>query len=202
MTQYIEDSLNVRLEVTHTREADWPNQLAAMMAANDLPDVFILSNVTTELPKLLDSEQILCIDDYLDSATLSTDIPAIQAMFEANRMYSNDGKLYSWGLCLGDWSDGTKPTVGNYIRWDLYELGSRDEQLRRSAGRPGADGRAGADDGSGPADMRWAHGLGRPELGLANIDYFASHSQGFYRSLRDIPSRSTRWIPLRLRKTS
>ena len=183
VTKYIEESLNVKLEVTHTREADWPNQLAALMAANDLPDVFILSNVTTELPKLLAAEQILCIDDYLDSATLSTDIPAIQAMIEANRMYSEDGKLYSWGLCLGDWSDGTKPTMGNYIRWDLYaelgypEMNSYEDLLdvleqmvalepTTETGLPTYA--LGAWFGDGQS---WA---------LANIDYFASHCEGCY----------------------
>ena len=183
VTKYIEESLGIRMEVTHTREADWSNQLAALMAANDLPDVFILSNVTTELPKLLDAEQILCIDDYLDSATQSTSIPAIQAMMEANRMYSNDGKLYSWGLCLGDWSDGTKPTAGNYIRWDLYaKLGYPEinsymdlldvlEQMvalepQTSTGLPTYA--LGAWFGDG---QTWA---------LANIDYFGAHSEGIY----------------------
>ena len=183
VTKYIEESLGIKMEVTHTREADWSNQLAALMAANDLPDVFILSNVTTELPKLLDAGQILCIDDYLDSATQSTSIPAIQAMMEANRMYSNDGKLYSWGLCLGDWSDGTKPTAGNYIRWDLYaKLGYPEinsymdlldvlEQMvalepQTSTGLPTYA--LGAWFGDG---QTWA---------LANIDYFAAHSEGIY----------------------
>lgn len=134
-TKWIEDQLNVKLEVTHTREGDWATNLASSMAANDLPDIFILSGVSRDLPKLLDAEQVLCIDDYLSYATKSTEIPAIKAMMEANRKYSPDGKLYTWGMCMGDWSDGTKPTAGSYIRWDLYsklgypEIKNRDQLL-------------------------------------------------------------------------
>ena len=183
VTKYMEESLGITLEVTHTREADWSNQLAALMAANDLPDVFILSNVAVDLPKLLEAEQVLCLDDYLDCCKLSGEIPAIKAMIEANRMYSGNGKLYTWGLCLGDGSDGTKPTVGSYIRWDLYskagypEMHSLDDLLdvleqmvalepTTETGLPTYG--LGAWFGDGQA---W---------GLACLDYFGTHPEGVY----------------------
>ncbi len=49
VSKYIEDSLNIDLYLTHVTEADWPTQLSAMMADNDLPDIFMLSDPTKQL---------------------------------------------------------------------------------------------------------------------------------------------------------
>ena len=41
VSKYIEDNLNIDLYLTAVTEADWPTQLSAMLADNDLPDVFL-----------------------------------------------------------------------------------------------------------------------------------------------------------------
>ena len=43
VSKYIEEALNIDLYLTHVTEADWPGQLSAMLADNDLPDIFLLS---------------------------------------------------------------------------------------------------------------------------------------------------------------
>lgn len=44
-------------------------------------------------------------------------------MVTAERMPANspDGNMYLWGMCKGSWDDGTVPTCGHYLRWDLYK---------------------------------------------------------------------------------
>lgn len=49
--------------------------------------------------------------------------PAGQLMVAAERMPANspDGNMYLWGMCKGSFDDGTVPTCGHYLRWDLYK---------------------------------------------------------------------------------
>lgn len=136
VTKWIEKSLNVELEVIHTgSNANWGTQLASLMAANDLPDIFLLNDPSKDLSNLIEADQVLCLDDYLDNAVLSSDEESVKAMMEANRTISGDGKLYTWGMKMGSDSDGTVPTFANYIRWDLYsqlgypEINSYEELL-------------------------------------------------------------------------
>lgn len=62
VSKYIEDNLNIDLYLTAVTEADWPTQLSAMLADNDLPDVFLLSDPTKQLPMLLESASVLNLD--------------------------------------------------------------------------------------------------------------------------------------------
>ena len=138
VTKYIEDTLNIDLYLTGVTEADWPSQLSAMMADGDLPDIFLLSDPTKQLPMLLESASALNLEPYLEEYAPNTmKDPAGKMMIEAGRMPANspDGNAYLWGMCKGSWDDGTMPTCGHYIRWDLYKeagypkLDSYDEDL-------------------------------------------------------------------------
>jgi ABC-type glycerol-3-phosphate transport system substrate-binding protein len=123
-SKFLEDKLNINLELTGTIEATYPSQITAMIAANDLPDVFYFSNTTQQLPMVFASKSLLNIDPYLKEwAPYSATDPRQQVMFEAKRQpaYSPDGNLYTWGLCKGTWDDGTEPTTGQYIQWDVYK---------------------------------------------------------------------------------
>ncbi|MBR0465142.1 MAG: extracellular solute-binding protein [Clostridia bacterium] len=123
VSKYIEEALNIDLYLTHVTEADWPGQLSAMLADNDLPDIFLLSDATKQLPMLIKSNSALALDDYLEQYAPNTmTTPAGQLMVAANKLSANspDGKLYLWGMCKGSWDDGTVPTCGHYLRWDLY----------------------------------------------------------------------------------
>lgn len=124
VSKYIEDSLNIDLYLTHVTEADWPTQLSAMLADNDLPDIFMLSDPTKQLPMLLNANSVLNLSPYLEEYAPNTMAdPAGQLMVAANTTAANspDGNLYMWGMCKGSWDDGTMPTCGHYIRWDLYK---------------------------------------------------------------------------------
>jgi ABC-type glycerol-3-phosphate transport system substrate-binding protein len=124
VTKWLEEKLNVNLYVTHVTEADWPTQLSAMLADNDLPDIFLLSDPTKQLPMLLEANSVLDYSSYLDDYAPNTlNDPAGQLMVAGNstEAYSPDGGTYLWGLCRGSWDDGTQPTCGHYIRWDLYK---------------------------------------------------------------------------------
>lgn len=138
VSKYVEESLNIDLYLTALTEADWPTQLAALMAGGDLPDVFMLSDPTKQLPMLIQSNSALNLEPYLEEYASNTlNDPAGAMMVEAQRMAANspDGNMYLWGMCKGSWDDGTVPTCGHYIRWDLYKeagypkLESYDEDL-------------------------------------------------------------------------
>ncbi len=124
VTKWLEEKLNVDLYLTHVTEADWPTQLSAMLADNDLPDVFLLSDPTKQLPMLLEAGSVLDYSQYLDEYAPNTmNDPAGRLMIAGNSTpaWSPDGGTYLWGLCKGSWDDGTQPTCGHYIRWDLYK---------------------------------------------------------------------------------
>jgi putative aldouronate transport system substrate-binding protein len=124
VSKYIEENLNIDLELTGVIESDYPTQLSAMIASRDLPDVFLLSDAVQQVPMLMSSNSILCIDPYLEEYAPNTLAdPNGLVMLEAYRSpaFSPDGKVYLWGLCKGAWDDGTQPTCGHYIRWDLYK---------------------------------------------------------------------------------
>lgn len=123
VSKYIEESLNINLYLSAASETDWSSQLSAMMASGDLPDIFLLSDATKQLPMLIKSNSALALDPYLEEYapnTMST--AAGQLMVTAEKMSANspDGNMYLWGMCKGSWDDGTIPTCGHYIRWDLY----------------------------------------------------------------------------------
>ena len=123
VTKWLEDKLNVNIYLTHVTEADWPTQLSAMLADNDLPDIFLLSDATKQLPMLLDAGSVLDYSPYLEQYAPNTmKDPAGRMMIAGNSTaaWSPDGGTYLWGLCKGSWDDGTQPTCGHYIRWDLY----------------------------------------------------------------------------------
>lgn len=124
VTKWLEETLNVNLYVTHVTEADWPTQLSAMLADNDLPDIFMLSDPTKQLPMLLDAGSVLDYSTYLEEYAPNTLAdPGGNLMIAGNSTsaWSPDGGVYLWGLCKGSWDDGTQPTCGHYIRWDLYK---------------------------------------------------------------------------------
>lgn len=124
VSKYIEEQLNIDLYLTGVTESDWPNQLATMMAGQDLPDIFLLSNPTEQLSMLLASNSALNMSPYLEEYAPNTMAdPGGQLMVTANTQSANspDGNLYLWGMCKGSWDDGTVPTCGHYIRWDLYK---------------------------------------------------------------------------------
>ena len=138
VSKYIEESLNINLELTGVKEADYPTQLSAMIASNDLPDIFLFSDVTKQYPMLMESENLLALEPYLEEYAPNTiSDPNGQVMLEAYRLSatSPDGQDYLWGMCKGTWDDGTLPTCGHYLRWDVYadagypELASYDEDL-------------------------------------------------------------------------
>jgi ABC-type glycerol-3-phosphate transport system substrate-binding protein len=138
VSKYIEEALNINLELTGVIESEYPTQLSAMIAANDMPDIFLFSDVTKQYPMLMNSGSLLCLEPYLEQYAPNTLAdPNGQVMLEAYRgpATSPDGKVYLWGMCKGSWDDGTMPTCGHYIRWDLYKqagypkLESYDEDL-------------------------------------------------------------------------
>lgn len=124
VSKYIEEALNIQLELTGVIESDYPTQLSGMIASDELPDVFLFSDVVKQFPMLMASNRLLALDDYLEPYAQETlDDPKGALMIEAYRSpaTSPDGRLYLWGLCKGSWDDGTLPTCGHYIRWDLYK---------------------------------------------------------------------------------
>lgn len=123
VSKYIEEKLNIELHLSTAGDGEWGTKLNALIASNDLPDIFLLSDVSKQLPMLIKSKQILALDDYLkDYAPNLMEDPNARAMMLLNRdpKLSPDGNLYTLGLCKGSWADVSVPTCSHYIRWDLY----------------------------------------------------------------------------------
>lgn len=125
VTKYLEEKMNVKVAITSCNEQEWPTQLAAFIASNDLPDIFYLSDAAKQIPMLTEAKAILAIEPYLadNAPNLALD-PMGQAMIKKRRDYCNgivgDNQLYVIGLCKGSWDGYHNPTCGRYFRWDLY----------------------------------------------------------------------------------
>lgn len=139
VAKLIEDELGIVIDMTVTNEQDAQQQLPAMIASNDLPDVFFIPE--TDTMKYIDmmhrGKQILALDDYLAeyAPTIMAD-PAAQASLALKRQtLSPDGKVYAIGMNRGTFDSGIQPIVGQFIRWDLYkqlgypEMKTYDEDL-------------------------------------------------------------------------
>jgi ABC-type glycerol-3-phosphate transport system substrate-binding protein len=125
VSKLIEEKLNINLELSAVTEMDWPTQFSAMLAAGDLPDIFMFpSNFSRHFQALMDANSLLALDPYVANyAPYSANDVNARVMIEAYKgpAFSPDGKQYVWGMCKGTWDDGTMPTCGNYILWDVYK---------------------------------------------------------------------------------
>lgn len=128
VAKIIEQDVGIVMDLIPTTEQDCQQQLPALIASNDLPDVFFIPE--TDTMKYIDmmhqGGQILALDDYLEeyAPNMMSD-PLTQASIELKKStLSPDGKLYAIGMQRGTYDSGLQPVVGQFIRWDLYkELG-------------------------------------------------------------------------------
>jgi ABC-type glycerol-3-phosphate transport system substrate-binding protein len=125
VSKLIEEKLNINLELSAVTEMDWATQFSAMLAAGDLPDVFMFpADYSKHFQALMDANSLLVLDPYVaDYAPYSVKDVNARVMIEAYKgpAFSPDGKQYIWGMCKGTWDDGTMPTCGHYILWDVYK---------------------------------------------------------------------------------
>lgn len=123
VAKHIEQKLGITMDMTPINESDWTEKLNALIASNDLPDIFPINDVAKQLPQLVKAGQILKLDDLVAKygTNLNAD-PQNKAMLEVHKkMVSPDGNLYTIGMNKGTYDAGTQPLVGNFIRWDLYK---------------------------------------------------------------------------------
>jgi ABC-type glycerol-3-phosphate transport system substrate-binding protein len=125
VSKLIEEKFNINLELSAVTEMDWATQFSAMLAAGDLPDIFIFpTDYLKHFQSLMAADSLLALDPYVkDYAPYSAQDPNALVMIEAYKgpAFSPDGKQYIWGMCKGTWDDGTMPTCGYYILWDVYK---------------------------------------------------------------------------------
>lgn len=118
----IEEELGIKMDMTAVG-ADFGEKLNAMIASNDLPDLFWVPDPSKQIPMMVKAGQILELDgllaEYGDNITSD---PSGQAMIELQKKtVSPDGKLYTIGMLRGATTGGTQPLGANFIRWDLYK---------------------------------------------------------------------------------
>jgi len=101
--------------------ADWPTRLAAMVAAGDIPDLFLPDPRTQEL--LLEADLCMEMNQWLSNEltpNVMNDYYWQAAALSASIGNGWGDELYLWPSCLGTWDAGEGALVGDYIRWDLY----------------------------------------------------------------------------------
>jgi ABC-type glycerol-3-phosphate transport system substrate-binding protein len=124
---YIRENTGISIDLTMLPDSgDSQDKLNAMIAANDLPDVFCLNGGEAQFNNLLRGQLIYELDGLVaeHAPNMNADNNAL-AMMAGIRLEAPDGKLYKIGMNKGYWdSAGMGPQRGYYIRWDLYkELG-------------------------------------------------------------------------------
>ncbi|MCQ6560956.1 extracellular solute-binding protein [Paenibacillus mendelii] len=118
----IEKELGIKMDMTAVG-ADFGEKLNAMIASNDLPDLFWVPDPVKSIPMMVKAGQIYELDELLAKyGDNITSDPSGQAMVELHKKtISPDGKLYTIGMLRGATTGGTQPLGGNFIRWDLYK---------------------------------------------------------------------------------
>ncbi len=117
----IEQELGIKMDMTAV-SADFGEKLNAMIASNDLPDLFWVPDPDKMIPTMVKADQIYSLDELLEQyGDNITSEPSGQAMVELHKKtISPDGKLYTIGMLRGT-NGAMQPLGGNYIRWDLYK---------------------------------------------------------------------------------
>ncbi|QJD86273.1 extracellular solute-binding protein [Cohnella herbarum] len=124
VAKYIEEKLGITMNMTSVGGGDdWPQKLNALIASNDLPDIFLVTDPVKQIPQMIKAKQIVELGPLLEKNgknILSHNLG--KAMVELQTKYSPSGdKLYSIGMNMGTWDTGTAPIAGHFIRWDLYK---------------------------------------------------------------------------------
>lgn len=120
VSSYIKEKTGISIELTAVQDGgDYDTKLAAMVASNDLPDVFPGGKES----EMIQAGVIIPLDDLVDkhAPNLKADKYAQVMMLMRKNNNKVDGKLYTLGMCMGTWDSGTGSLLGNYIRWDLYK---------------------------------------------------------------------------------
>jgi len=123
VSKYIEDKFGITMDITSVGGGDdWPQKLNALIASNDLPDIFLVTDPVKQIPQMIKAGQIRQLDDLLEKhgKNIVSDNSG-KAMVELNKQYSTDGKLYTIGMNRGTYDIGTQQLAGHFIRWDLYK---------------------------------------------------------------------------------
>jgi len=119
---YIRDRFGITIDAIIAEDgSDWGTRMNALIAANDLPDVFLIDDIV-QIPMLIQANQILRLDDFINPEIMPftySDNTARAANI-LHRQHSEDGSLYTLGFTRGTWDVGSGTLVGDYIRWDLY----------------------------------------------------------------------------------
>jgi len=125
VSKYIQKETGITINAIDASDSsNWSVRLNALMASNDLPDIFMLADNTKDLSELVTANQVLPLDKYITptiAPNMSSDSKAKAAMDYSRATLSPDGKtLYTLGMCRGTWDDNIQPTCGNFFREDLW----------------------------------------------------------------------------------
>ena len=133
VTKYIMDKFNVTLEIIEGgAESAWIQKAPALIAGEDLPDIFLLFNqggtgINGMMQTLITANSIENLDPYLESdlPVLVNDPYMVAAIEYQRKMTSPDGSVYAVPSCVGIFDTPKNPVVANSIRWDVYkEIGT------------------------------------------------------------------------------
>ena len=128
ITQMLNEKFNIEIEIVDgTDSSDWGTRLSALMASNELPDIFSVPNPNIQMPILTTSKQVMDLTPYLTAElapNLTSDNKAQASINLIKLKYGDNQAIYGLGMARGTWDSGAGATVGDFIRWDLYkELG-------------------------------------------------------------------------------
>lgn len=124
VAKYIEEKLGIKMDITASGTVgDVSAKVSAMIAANDLPDIFYLPDQTKQLVSAAQGGLLLAVDDYLPEYGKNFTSESLNKFMVEyfKTQCSPDGKLYGIATNKGTMGLGLYPDVSNYIRWDVYK---------------------------------------------------------------------------------
>lgn len=129
VSTYIKDKFGITLDIVDNDAASsWEQKAPTVVAANDLPDLFMLVNqgangVQGFLNTLIAADAVLPLDDLIaNGAPEITGNVFMKAALDYQKAFiSPDGKIYGFPTCVGISDDPKAPVWNNFIRWDAYK---------------------------------------------------------------------------------
>lgn len=129
VSTYIKEKFGIQLDIINNCiGSSWTDANPALIAANDLPDIFLLqttgaNGVNGMIKQLVDADEIYPLDELVEKycPNIKND-PYMQAAVSYNKtFYSPDGNLYSFPYLVGVGENPRGPVSTNAIRWDAYK---------------------------------------------------------------------------------
>lgn len=116
MGDYLMDELQITVELIPNADG----KLAALLAADALPDLVIINTGTDKIMSAVQSGQLVALSDHQDALPNAYKYLPTAIQYYCDNMSNGDGKCYMLSSDVGPVAGGYSLNFSTSTRWDLY----------------------------------------------------------------------------------